>query len=166
MCLEVRLEALGSGKSHTVSTMLENMLISGFSAIGSLTRPLAGLVLHYGTGGINSLPNETAWLSSSISSFVNGPPVCVYVSKACLQTMRTIYEPLGDKVTIEPLLFQNHELDAAAILSMMAVGSAESAPLYMQIILVCHSYITRARFSMFASQYFASWENSSPFRPL
>ncbi|KDR83586.1 hypothetical protein GALMADRAFT_219407 [Galerina marginata CBS 339.88] len=125
----------GSGKSHTVSTMLENMLISNFSPIGSLTKPLSGLVLHYGEGGANSLPNETAWLASSISSLVTGPSVRVYVSRASLHTMRTVYEPLGDKVTVEPLLFQNSELDAAAILSMMAVGSAEGAPLYMQIIL-------------------------------
>lgn len=116
--------------------MLENMMISGFPAIGSLAKPLCGLVLHYGEGGSNSLPNEAAWLSNSISSHVKGAPVCVYVSRASLQTMRTVYKPLGDKVTVEPLLFQNSELDVAAILSMMAVGSAESAPLYMQIVLV------------------------------
>ncbi|KAJ3517977.1 hypothetical protein NLJ89_g170 [Agrocybe chaxingu] len=110
----------GSGKSHTVSTILENMLISGFLAIGSLSKALCGLVLHYGEGGSSALPNEAAWLSSSLSSHVHGPP---------------IYAPLGDKVTVEPLLFQSSELDAAAILSMMAVGSSESAPLYMQIIL-------------------------------
>ncbi|CAA7259905.1 unnamed protein product [Cyclocybe aegerita] len=126
---------LGSGKSHTVSTILENMLISGFSAIGSLSKALCGLVLHYGEGGPSALPNEAAWLSSSLSSHVNGPPVHVYVSRSSLQTMRQIYAPLGGKVTVEPLLFQSSELDAAAILSMMAVGSSESAPLYMQIIL-------------------------------
>jgi len=116
--------------------MLENMLISGFSAIGSLTKPLAGLVLHFGEGGANALPSEAAWLSSSISSLVTGPPVRVYVSKSSLHTMRSVYSVLGDRVTVEPLLFQSSELDAAAILSMMAVGSSESAPLYMQIILV------------------------------
>lgn len=50
--------------------------------------------------------------------------------------MRTVYAPLGDKVVVEPLLLQNSELDASAILSMMAVGSVDSAPLYMQILLV------------------------------
>ncbi|KAF8914057.1 hypothetical protein CPB84DRAFT_1861377 [Gymnopilus junonius] len=153
----------GSGKSHTVSTMLENMLISGFSAIGSLAKPLSGLVLHYGDGGPNSLPNETAWLSSSISSFVNGPPVRVYVSRASLQTMQTIYNPLGDKVTVEPLLFQNHELDAAAILSMMAVGSAETAPLYMQIILsILRELGENFTFSAFMSKLAVSKKNFNP----
>ncbi|KIM46031.1 hypothetical protein M413DRAFT_23823 [Hebeloma cylindrosporum] len=124
----------GSGKSHTVSTMLECMLISNFPPIGSLKKPLSGLVLHYGEGGLNALPNEAAWLSSSLSSQASGLPVRVYVSRASLQTMRTVYSPFGDRVTIEPLQFHSSELDAAAILSMMAVGS-NSPPLYMQIIL-------------------------------
>jgi hypothetical protein len=119
-----------------VSTILENMLICKFPAIGSLTKALSGLVLHFGEGGSSSLPNETAWLSKSLSSHVTGPPVRVYVSRSSLQTMRTVYAPLGENVIVEPLLLHNSELDAAAILSMMAVGSSESAPLYMQIILV------------------------------
>ena len=118
------------------------MLISQFPAIGSLTKPLCGLVLHFGEGGSSALPNETAWLSKSLSSRVQGTPVSVYVSRSSLQTMRAVYARLGKNVTVEPLLLRNSELDAAAILSMMAVGSSESAPLYMQIILVCHMFIS------------------------
>ncbi|KAF5321273.1 hypothetical protein D9619_000751 [Psilocybe cf. subviscida] len=125
----------GSGKSHTVSVMLENMLISNFSAIGSLSKPLAGLVLHYGEGGSNALPSEAAWLSSSISSNIAGAAVRVYVSRASLQTMRGVYSRFGDRVVVEPLSFHSSELDAASFLSMMAVGSSDSAPLYMQILL-------------------------------
>lgn len=116
------------------------MLISKFPPIGSLTKPLCGLVLHFGEGGSSSLPNETAWLSASLSSLVTGPPVRVYVSHSSLQTMRDVYARLGGNVIVEPLFLHNSELDAAAILSMMAVGSTESAPLYMQIILVRHSF--------------------------
>jgi len=36
---------------------------------------------------------------------------------------------------VEPLLFTEDELDAQAFLSMMAVESSESAPLYMQVLL-------------------------------
>ncbi|KAF9483949.1 hypothetical protein BDN70DRAFT_873074 [Pholiota conissans] len=125
----------GSGKSHTVSTILENMLIPNFLPIGSSSKALSGLVLHYGDGGVNSLPSEAAWLSTSLSSHVTGVPVKVYVSRASFQTMTAVYSRFGTKVTVKPLYFQNSELDAAAILSMMAVGSTESAPLYMQIIL-------------------------------
>lgn len=48
--------------------------------------------------------------------------------------MRAVYAPLGSRITVEPLLFSEAELDAEAFLSMMAVES--SAPLYVQIILV------------------------------
>ncbi|KIK08362.1 hypothetical protein K443DRAFT_672389 [Laccaria amethystina LaAM-08-1] len=125
----------GSGKSHTVGTILENMLIPNFPPIGSVTKALSGLVLHFGEGGSGTHPNEAAWLCQSITSLVSGPAVRVYVSRSSLATMRAVYAPLGNKVTVEPLYFQKSELDAAAFLSMMAVGSSESAPLYMQVVL-------------------------------
>ena len=55
----------GSGKSHTLSCMLENCLVS--SAASILPRPLTGLVFHYDsfisdTGGS---PCEAAYLSSN-----------------------------------------------------------------------------------------------------
>ena len=50
--------------------------------------------------------------------------------------MRSVYARLGGDVTVEPLLFDEAELDASAFLSMMAVGASESAPLYIQILLV------------------------------
>lgn len=50
--------------------------------------------------------------------------------------MKRVYAPLGSRVTVEPLLFSEAELDAEAFLSMMAVDSSETAPLYIQIMLV------------------------------
>jgi hypothetical protein len=50
--------------------------------------------------------------------------------------MRRVYAALGDKVTVEPLLFSEEELDVEALFTMMAIDSSESAPLYIQIILV------------------------------
>ncbi|KAI6003483.1 hypothetical protein F5J12DRAFT_838154 [Pisolithus orientalis] len=102
------------GKSHTVST-----------SIGSLDYALSGLVLHFGEGGPASRPCEAAWVGASSQPGVKAPRVKVY----------SIYAPLGDRVRVSPLLFNESELDAQAILSMMAVGSSESAPLYMQIVL-------------------------------
>lgn len=116
--------------------MLESMLIPGFPAIGLLTKALCGLVLHYGEGGPGSHPSEAAWLANSISSLIEAPPVTVYVSHSSLQTMKAVYEPLGSHVKVEPLYFKKSELDAAAFLSMMAVGTSDAAPLYMQVILV------------------------------
>ena len=79
-----------------------------------------------------------------------GPPVRVYVSHSSLQTMRAVYARLGANVTVEPFLLHNSELDAAAILSMMAVGSTESAPLYMQIILVRHVFLLHYSLTLFS----------------
>ena len=140
---------LGSGKSHTVAAILESMLIPKFPQIGSLAKPLCGLVLHFGEGGSSSLPNETAWLSASLSSHFTGPPVRVYVSRSSLQTMRAVYARFGANVIVEPLLLHNSELDAATILSMMAVGSMESAPLYMQIVMVRHKSLSYYSLTLF-----------------
>jgi hypothetical protein len=126
----------GSGKSHTVSVMLENMLISKCASTGSLKKPLSGLVLHFGGSGSSSLPSEAAWLSSTKRSDITPPDVRVFVSRSSLKTMRAVYAPLGPRVTVEPLCFSEAELDAQAFLSMMSVGSSESAPLYVQTVLV------------------------------
>ncbi|KAG2356038.1 hypothetical protein BDR07DRAFT_1453577 [Suillus spraguei] len=125
----------GSGKLHTVSVLLENMLIPKLQEIGSLQRPLAGLVLHFGEGGVGCLPNEAAWVGVPLTEGVRTPKVRVFVSKSSLNTMKGVYAPLGKNVEVVPLLFNETELDAQAFLSMMAVGSSDSAPLYIQIIL-------------------------------
>jgi hypothetical protein len=126
----------GSGKSHTVSVLLESMLIPDCSHIGSLFRPLSGLVLHFGEGGASSRPSEASWVAVPSIPDVQTPRVRVYVSRSSLNTMRKVYETLGDRVTVSPLVFDQAELDAAAFLSMMSVGSSDSAPLYIQIVLV------------------------------
>ncbi|KAG1766784.1 hypothetical protein EDD22DRAFT_978349 [Suillus occidentalis] len=125
----------GSGKSHTVSVLLENMFIPKLQEIGSLQQPLAGLVLHFGEGGIGSLPSEAAWVGVPSAEGVRTPKVRVFVSKSSLNTMKGVYAPLGKNVEVVPLLFNETELDAQAFLSMMAVGSSDSAPLYIQIVL-------------------------------
>ena len=111
-------------------------MIPNCKSLGSLEKPLAGLVLHFGTGGENCLPCEAAWLASPKYHGVQVPSVKVYVSRSVLNRMRRIYQPLGAKVTVEPLQFTEAELDAQAFLSMMAVESSDSAPLYMQVFLV------------------------------
>jgi hypothetical protein len=136
----------GSGKSHTVAVLLETMFIPNYSQIGCLEKPLCGLILHFGEGGPGSRPSEAAWVGVPAVAGVKTPPICVYVSKSSLNTMTKVYSPLGENVTVKPLLFEESELDAAAFLSMMAVGGgSESAPLYVQIILVRCLFATDCR---------------------
>lgn len=125
----------GSGKSHTVASMLENMFITDDTRIGRLTRPLCGLVLHMSDGGKESSPSEAAWVGVPITPGTKVPRVKVFVSPSQLKTMRAVYASLRN-VSVEPLHIAEDELDAAAFLSMMAVGTSENAPLYMQIVLV------------------------------
>ncbi|KAE9410324.1 hypothetical protein BT96DRAFT_871161 [Gymnopus androsaceus JB14] len=127
----------GSGKSHSVAIMLENMFISSSSILGTLQKPLCGLVFHFGEGGSGSSPCEAAWIGVSDHPSVKSPPVKVFVSKSSLNRMKNVYAPLTQRgnVTVEPLLFDESELDAQAFLALMAVGSSENAPLYIQMIL-------------------------------
>lgn len=126
----------GSGKSHTVSIMLENMLIPGQSPIRSLNKQLSGLVLHFGNGGADSKPSEAAYIGSTHSSDVAVPRIVVYVSPSSIETMRNKYTRINSEISVEPLQFSHEELDAEAFLSLMGVSSSESAPLYMQTVLV------------------------------
>ncbi|KAI1789043.1 hypothetical protein LXA43DRAFT_602122 [Ganoderma leucocontextum] len=126
----------GSGKSHTVSVLLENMLVSGCDAIGVSHKALSGLVLHFGEGGSTSLPCEAAFIGHG--GDIDGvcpPKIKVFVSRSSLARMRRVYSTLGNTVAVEPLQFSENELDAEAILSMMGVGMSDSAPLYMHRVL-------------------------------
>lgn len=127
----------GSGKSHTVASILESMLIPGDERIGRLSKPLCGLVLHMSDGGPNSCPNEAAWLGVLKDKTKKAPHVEVLVSPSSLRTMQEVYRRcVGEAVQVTPLYFTEEELDAQAFLSMMAVDSSDSAPLYVQIVLV------------------------------
>lgn len=116
--------------------MLENMFIPDCPAVGSLAKPLSGLVLHFGETGSASKPCEAAFLAASQFSKVKSPRIKVFVSPSSLRSMTELYSRLGGHITVEPLYFSESELDAQAFLSMMSVGSSEAAPLYMQAVLV------------------------------
>lgn len=114
------------------------MLVSGCPQIGALERPLSGLVLHYGEVGSSAHPSEAAHLAMAANSGPTTPAVHVFVSKSSLTTMKALYAPLGSHIVVEPLYLTESELDAQAFLSMMAVGTAEAAPLYIQTVLVSY----------------------------
>ncbi|KAL1954745.1 hypothetical protein VTO42DRAFT_745 [Malbranchea cinnamomea] len=125
----------GSGKSHTLSCMLENALLMP-SKTGKLTTPLTGLVLHYDkfTGVETGQLCEAAYLCSS------GIPVRVLVSPSNYARMKKLYANLSGlpkdakPPAVMPMRFLEKHLTIGMMKSLMAVGSEGNSPLYMEVV--------------------------------
>lgn len=124
----------GSGKSHTLSCMLENALIA--SRMGKLPHPLAGIVFHYDkfTGFSSTQICEAAYLASS------GIPVKVLVSPSNRWRMQQAYENLpgfpktAKKPVIVPLLLNEKQLNVERMMKLMAVDEKDGKmALYMEV---------------------------------
>ena len=124
----------GSGKSYTLSCILENCLIP--SGLGQLPSPLAAIVFHYDaftSYGSRQLC-EAAYLCSS------GVPVTVLVSPTNFWRMKQMYEnlplssPSSRTPEVVPMKFQDKHLDVTRMMSMMAVSDKDGPiPLYIEV---------------------------------
>lgn len=129
----------GSGKSHTLSCLLENNLLP-HPRVGVLKTPLTGLVFHYdkfanfGNGQVC----EAAYLCSALPG---GIPVQVLVAPTSLKRMTQQYHNLpglpegctGPNVL--PLYFSQEQLSVDTMMTLMAVNDTEKAvPLYISVI--------------------------------
>ncbi|KAK0612356.1 hypothetical protein B0T17DRAFT_593382 [Bombardia bombarda] len=116
----------GSGKSHTLSCLLENALAPCKANV--LPRPLTGIVFHYDTfiSDTGGSPCEAAWLSSnpSIKVRVLCPPTNI-------QTMKKLYK-LFTNITVEELRLNQSNLNTKRMLDLMAVSGTQ--PLYMHVV--------------------------------
>ncbi|KAL7415760.1 hypothetical protein BDY24DRAFT_382124 [Mrakia frigida] len=121
----------GSGKSHSVSLLLETMFIKD-KRLGRLKNPVAGVVFHFGEGGAASQPCEAAWIASCSDPEIRLPKVVVYVSPSSFVTMKAVYSQIPN-VSIYPLYLSEKELNSKSMLAMLGVGSGEP-PLYISII--------------------------------
>ncbi len=126
----------GGGKSHTLSCLLENCLLSP-SPVGVLPKPLAGLVFHYDkfTSATTTQLCEAAYLCSS------GVPVRVLVSPSNYHNMSRLYSnlpglpPHGRRPKVVPLYLQEQQLNVSNMLTLMAVSDgSKSAPLYLEVL--------------------------------
>ncbi|TID20577.1 p-loop containing nucleoside triphosphate hydrolase [Venturia nashicola] len=117
----------GSGKSHTMSCILENCLLPD-AQIGKLAYPLAGLVFHYDS--MDSSHCEAAHLCSQ------GIQVKVLVSPSNYQTLKTKYGTLpgAEKhLKVQQLWLHGSHLNTERIKRLMAFGDdSEQPPLYLQ----------------------------------
>ncbi|KAL2074672.1 hypothetical protein VTL71DRAFT_8451 [Oculimacula yallundae] len=115
----------GSGKSHTLSCLLENCLLS--SSVNKLDNPLSGLLFHYDsfTSDISGTPCEAAHLSSNPNIKVR-----VICSPSNIQTIKRTY--MGLNVEIEPLKISQNDLNTKRMLDLMAVNTEDGRmPLYL-----------------------------------
>ena len=124
----------GSGKSHTLSCMLENCLLQ--SPLNELPNPLAGLVFHYDkfSSYTSSQICEAAYLCSS------GIPVQVLVSPTNFWRMKAAYENMpglqagAKRPEVTPLRFSEQNLDVSRMMNMMAVKDKDGpVPLYIEV---------------------------------
>jgi hypothetical protein len=123
----------GSGKSHTVSVMIENCLISSPS-LGRLPQPLSVVVFHLGaTQGGMQLPCESAFLQkSSEGDQCYDIPIKVLVSPSNLKSMRQVYARTGAEVI--PFYLSTKDLNCNRMFSLMHVTEDGRVPLYMQVV--------------------------------
>ena len=124
----------GSGKSHTLSCMLEAALKP--SRLGKLPSPLAGMVFHYDkfTGFSASQICEAAYLGST------GIPVTVLVSPSNFYRMRRVYQNTprlssnAPKPIVAPLLLEEKHLNVERMMKLMAIDEKEGKiSLYMEV---------------------------------
>ncbi|KAJ6028587.1 hypothetical protein N7540_004163 [Penicillium herquei] len=125
----------GSGKSHSLSCILENALIES-SPAGKINSPLAGLVLHYDkfTSFASTQLCEAAYLCSA------GIPVRVLVSPTNFMAMKDVYLKMPGisgktKPTVEPMYLPKKDLNIAMMKTLMGMNEKTSQPLYMDVVM-------------------------------
>lgn len=123
----------GSGKSYTLAAMLENCL-SREHTPGQASAAMPGLLFHYDRNG-GAAPAEAARLCE-----LSDVKVRVLVSQSSYQRLMPVYTGMKGaghgKITVEPLLFQDHQLEVDRVLKLMAFSDADVAvPLYMQVLM-------------------------------
>jgi hypothetical protein len=114
----------GSGKSYTLSCMLENHILQDES-VGAQRETIPGFVFHWDT-------NISGSLAEAASLCSRGIKVRLLVSWSNYQQIKKLYEDFARKVRgqieVRPLLFEDTELTVSHIRSLMAFrdGSLET----------------------------------------
>ncbi|KAI5274910.1 hypothetical protein E4T47_02166 [Aureobasidium subglaciale] len=123
----------GSGKSYTLSAIIENCLFAS-PKVGVLPKPLAGVVFHNNTASSHNIC-EAAHLVSL------GVRVNILVSRSNYHALSSIYKTAisslaAHLLNIQPLVLQSHHLTAERMHRLMAFQESENTvPLYMEVIM-------------------------------
>lgn len=122
----------GSGKSYTLSCMLENFLLKN-TEVGKMESPVAGVVFHYDLDCASSVA-EAAYLCSQ------GIEVNVLVSQSNERALKQAYDKIGaqygnNNLKVQPLLLRSADLSIERMIKLMALAEKEGpVPLYMEVI--------------------------------
>ncbi|KAJ5930961.1 hypothetical protein N7466_006454 [Penicillium verhagenii] len=113
----------GSGKSHTLSCLLEDCLIP--SRAGQLSNPLTAVIFHYDTfiSDTAGSPCEAAFLSTDPNIVVR-----VLCAPTNIRTIKRTYSRFSN-ITVEPLKIDQIDLNTKRMLDLMGVGQDSSSPL-------------------------------------
>ncbi|KAI0804907.1 hypothetical protein GGR55DRAFT_306934 [Xylaria sp. FL0064] len=116
----------GSGKSHSLSCVLENCLIQS-RVLGDLPHPLMGIVFHYDdyASDTHVTPCKTAYLGSDPN--INVRVLC---SPSNLKVIKSSYQDLGN--VVEELRIDQADSNTKRMLELMAFERTQ--PLYAQVI--------------------------------
>jgi hypothetical protein len=125
----------GAGKSHTMSCLLENALLSD-GQMGPNPNAMAGVAFHYDkfTSSTATQVCEAAYLCS------RGIKVQVLVSPSNLAAMEERYHnlpglPEARSIEVIPLLFGEKQLNVANMKNLMGVDNDDkNPPLYMSVV--------------------------------
>ncbi|KAJ7227576.1 hypothetical protein C8J57DRAFT_1197404 [Mycena rebaudengoi] len=126
----------GSGKSHTVSCLLESALIVD-TRLGHLPEPLSALVFHFDTQDTGR-PCEAAFISTPAAHHLNHtalPQVTVLCSPSNVNRRRRAYASLA-QVRVVPLYLSEKDLTVDRMLAIMGCDNLDTMPLYMHIALL------------------------------
>ncbi|CAD6502901.1 BgTH12-02575 [Blumeria graminis f. sp. triticale] len=118
----------GSGKSHSLSCLLENCLMQSY--VSELESPLAALVFHYDKFSADDCgtPCEAAYLASNPNIKVN-----VLCSPSNIETIRRTYRGLN--VQTSALRINETDLNTQRMFDLMAVNPENGVlPLYIHSI--------------------------------
>ncbi|KAH9927147.1 uncharacterized protein BXZ73DRAFT_90829 [Epithele typhae] len=138
----------GAGKSHTVSVMLEGMLIPDCPSVGTCKRALAAsssTSARAGPARSRARPRGSRARRRPPRPGARATGARARVRVGAAGDGGGVRAAAGAVASVEPLRIAEAELDAQGILSMMAVGdSAQGAPLYMQTVLAFIERINEA----------------------
>jgi hypothetical protein len=103
--------------------------------LGLLPSQLSALVLHFGESGTSLKPCEATFVGQCESPLIVPPEVVVFCSPSNITHISRSYTQFGGGAKVYPLYFQEKDVDATSLLSMMAVSESGQMPLYMHMVM-------------------------------